>query len=207
MNPTYEDQYLSLHPTKEVVYRDIYNFNVLNKSVGADLTTLLTNGISNPKTLLIVPILSASSSTATTNNSGILTGVSGLTSPFSTEGGTTSPLLAISEFNVQISGLNVFPANYKYDYEAFLNELARQGVNGGITTGLSSGLIGQHDFEHGYRFYVVDLSRRLPLDDTVAKSIQILGKNESQKIVDYYTFIEYERRVTLDLQTGAIIQV
>lgn len=204
MNPVFEDQYLSLNPTKEIVYRDIYNFNVIKKQGGGDITTLLTNGITNPKTLLLIPVVNGD--TAGTNGAAAF---SPLSSPFASEPATTSPLLAIKEFNVQVSGLNIYPANIRYDYETFLSELSKTGVNGGTTTGLASGLIGQHDFQTAYRFYLVDLSRRLPLDDTVAKSIQIQGTLNvpNTKYVDLYCFIEYERRITLDMATGAIIQV
>lgn len=201
MNPTFEDQYLSLHPTKEVVYRDIYNFNIIKKSAGGEITTLLTNAITNPKSVLLVPILNGS----TAGNNATVTGVNALQSPFASEPATTSPLLAISEFNISVSGINCFPANFKYDYEAWLNELSKTGVNGGLTAGLASGLLSQNDFQTGYRFYYVDLSRRLPLDDSVAKSIQVLGTNASTKEVDYYCFVEYQRSITIAMDTGAIV--
>lgn len=116
MNPTFEDQYLSLHPTKEVIYNDIYNFNIFGKTAGGSLQTSLTNAITNPKTLLVVPVLNGS----TAGNNATVTGITPITSPFASEPGTTSPLLAISEFNVQVSGQNMFPANFKYDFDAFL---------------------------------------------------------------------------------------
>lgn len=197
MNPTFEDQYLSLHPTKEIVYRDIYNYNFYGKGAGADITTLINNAITNPKTLLIVPLLNATSNSPNT--------LSAIQSPYTTEPCTTSPLAVIKQFNVQVSGVNIYQANFQYDFEEFLNEVSKTGINGGLTTGLSSGLIGQKEFQFGYRFYLVDLSRRLPLDDSVAKAIQIIGQNASDATMDYYTFIEIQKAITLDLQTGALI--
>ena len=176
MNPTYEDQYLSLNPRKEVIYRDIYNYNALNVSAGASFTTLLTNGITNPKCLVIIPILNGSTAG---NNANTL--FPPHQSPFTSEPATTSPLLAIQNFNVQVSGINLFPQNQTYDFDQFMTELKNaNAINGGITTDLTSGLIGEAEFSSGYRYYVADLSRRLPLDDSVPKSIQIIGTNEQR---------------------------
>ena len=198
MSPTYEDQYLTLNPTKEVIYRDLYNYNIIGVGAGSTFTQLLTNGITNPKAVVVIPMLNGS----TAGNNATVYPMTPYQSPFATEPATSSPLLAIQNFNVMVSGINLFPQNQQYDFDQFLNELSSiNAVNGGKSTGLTSGLIGEFEFNTGYRYTVADLSRRLPLDDSVPKSIQLIGVNVSTKIVDYFCFIEYQRSITIDLQT------
>ena len=203
LNPTFEDQLLSLHPTKDVVYRDIYQYTITGVTTGGSINQLLTNGISNPKALIILPFISG---TAGATGNATTPTLSPYQSPFTSEPHTTSPYLSISDFNIQISGINLWNENKNMDWDMFLNEIKGiNAVNGGLTQGLTSGLIGEADFSSGYRYYVADLSRRLPLEDTVAKSIQVIGKNNSAKTVDYFCFIEYQRSITIDMATGAII--
>jgi hypothetical protein len=76
-------------------------------------------------------------------------------------------------------------------------------INGGLDTGLTSGLIGYREWANNYRYYVVDLSRRLAGDNT-PKSVTFMGLNASEFTVDYYCFIEYERHLELDVESGHI---
>lgn len=198
LNPTFEDQYLSLQPTKTIRYTDLYQYQITAQT--GTFNALVTNGLVAPKTVIVIPYLNKASNTT-------LTGYPVYQSPFTTEPGTTSPFCAISNFNVQVSGLNLFAQNQSYDYEQFLTEVSPQNsINGGRSTGVASGLISYQDWQHGYRYYVADVSRRLPLDDTVPKSIQISGTVNCSKTVDLLVFIEYERSITFDMATGAVIE-
>lgn len=198
MNPVAEEQYLSLNRTKKIVYRDIYQYTVPTVATNTTINQLITNGISNPKTIVIIPIFAAASNpvSATVN-------LSPYQSPFASEPATTSPLAAIGDFNIQLAGVNIFQQNIQYDWELFVNELKGvNALNGGLVNGLTSGLITEYDFSMMYRYYVVDVSRRLAAEDLVPKSIQILGKNLTRLTMDYYIFVEVEKSITIDLQTG-----
>jgi hypothetical protein len=199
MNPTYESQYISLHPTKSIVYEDIYNYVIQSVPAGSSFNQLITNGITDIQTVWVLPYLSASANSSTA-------GVSPIQSPFATEPSTTSPLLAITSFQIQVAGLNLFQQDYTYDFQTFADEVASMyAVNGGMTTGLTSGLIGFDAFQQGYRVYCANASRRLPLDNSVPKSVQILGTNASTVAVDYYCFVTFNRKLTVDTRTGAIV--
>lgn len=201
-DPSYEEKYLSLERFKTVEYTDIYQFLVPQISTGTQFTNLLTNGIVNPKRVVIIPILSG---TAANNTSG---SVSELQSCYSGVPACSAPLAAITAFNVALSGINVFQSNLNYDYECFLNEVCRAGsINGGLSTGMMSGLIDQYAWQTLYRFYTVDLSRRLGGDESVPKSVQITGTNATTKTLDLYTFIEYGRKVKIDVLTGALTAI
>jgi hypothetical protein len=229
MNPSMEEQYLSLNRTKKIVYRDIYQYQT-DINGQADFNVLLTNGIPNPKFIVCIPMIRGASNSAITNAGGgnapytvgsggnIVGFIQNTTvadppvqavalptyqSPFATEPATTSPLIAFTNFNIQIAGQNMFIQNQLYDFEQFTNELQSvNAINGGLVTGLTSGLISETDFQYMYRYYICDVSRRLPAEDRVPKSVQILGKNQSTQPITLFTFIEFEKEIEVDLITG-----
>jgi hypothetical protein len=214
MNPQMEEQYLSLNRTKKIVYRDIYQYQT-DVDAGQTFNVLLTNGIPNPKFIVCIPTLrqSAAGAFGVGNISGVIAnGAAAPTdgvpcpafqSPFTTEPATTSPLIALRDFNIQIAGQNMFIQNQLYDFSVFTDELQSvNAINGGLVTGLTSGLISETDFQYMYRYYICDVSRRLPAEDAVPKAVQILGKNTSLQPITIFTFIEHEKQIDIDLITG-----
>lgn len=203
-------RYLSLQPTKHVVYRDIFQYQV-DVDAGSTFNSLLTNGIANPKALIVIPYIQQSANlagikTPGTSGDGMLNKTPVWQSPFSSEPGTTSPYVTLSDYNVQLAGVNVYTSNYKYDFESFRNELARiNGINGGVVDGLTSGLIGYEDFLINKRYYVTDLSRRIKAEDAVPKSIQISGKNDSSVAITLFIFLEFERQINIALDSGLLL--
>lgn len=194
LHPAMEDELLTLNPTKLIRYKDIYQYTISGTQASGSFNQLLTNGLARPQTLIICPF----SSTA-------VSGVSALNSPFSSAPATCDPYFLVNNFNVQVSGVNVFTQNLDYSFVEFQNELGRiNAVNGNASIGLTSGLIDQHDYEHGYGYIVVDLSRTLNLDDPVPKSILVYGSNNSTLPATYYCFVEYIRMVNINLATGDI---
>ena len=218
-NPPFESSYLS-SPVKVIKYTDIYQYQVLAIPGGQQFNNLLTNGIANIKSVLILPFYSGTFSTAPlftpnatgfpsaislSSNTGFNTGVSVFQSPFDPAGtGPTSPLVFLTNFNVQVSGQNAIYNVEKYSFEQFNNQLYGQNsVNGGLTDGLTSGLIGRKQFDMEYCYYYVNVERMLPAEETVPKSIQILGTNLSSRAIDLYCFIEYGMEIKIDAMTGA----
>ena len=213
-NPIFEQAYLS-SPVKQIKYTDVYQYQVLSVSAGQTFNNLLTNGIANIKSILIVPFYSSSGSIApiapattgvsTSTNSGFVSGLPVFQSPFDPAGtGPTSPMCWLSNFNVQISGQNAIYNTQKYNFEQFNNQLYGQNaVNGGLTDGLCSGLVDRQKFDMNYSYYYVNVERMLPVEMSVPKSVQILGQNLTSKYLDLYCFIEYGVEVSIDSLTGA----
>lgn len=193
-NPVYEQAYLS-SPVKRVVYTDIYQYQVLSVSAGASFNNLITNGIAGIKSVLVLPFFTTAANAA----------VPPLQSPFDTAGGgTTSPLVPLTNFNVVVSGQNMLYNTQKYGYEQWLhNTYGCNAVNGGLTDGITSALINQLDWETLYSYYYVNCSRMLPVEESVPKSVSIIGTNLSAKAIDLYVFIEYQVEVSIDVLTGA----
>jgi len=216
-NPVFEQAYLS-SPIKQIKYTDIYQYQVLGIGSNQNFNNLLTNGIANVKSVLILPFYSTNSSSTApvstgpagytascSTNTGFLNGTPVFQSPFDPAGtGPTSPMCWISNFNVQVSGQNAIYNLEKYNFEQFNNQLYGQNaVNGGLTDGITSGLIDRQRFDMEYSYYYVNIERMLPVEMSVPKSIQILGQNYSSKYLDLYCFIEYGVEISIDALTGA----
>ena len=196
MNPMVESAYIS-QSIKSVEYSDYYQYLVQNIAGGGsgNINALITNGISGLKSCLVIPSINP----AANQN------VNPLTSPYDTfGGGTTSPLAHISNFNILVSGQNAIYQNQSYTYQAFFNRLAGQNsINGAQIDGLSSSLISQCDFENSMCYYYVDISRGLPIEASVPKSVVLVGTNNHLLAMDYYVMLEYSARMSLSIISGS----
>lgn len=210
MSPIAEQRYLSLTPTKKIVYNDLFQYSFTGVASGQTFSFLVTNGIPNIRGVLVVPLLPKASngvaSTYPTTTALAGTTASSLLSPFSTTGGTPDPI-SLTNFQIQISGKNLFINNLQYDYETFYEQVVSSNqLNGSLTTSLSSGLIGFAEFENLYRYYYGNASRSIPSEDGVAKAVQVSGVNNSPQTIDFMVFIEFERQIVVDVRTGARVQ-
>lgn len=196
MNPMREEEYLA-ERTKVIRYKDIFQYQFLNQS--GSFNFLVSNGISGLSEIVVVPFI-ASTYNGTAGASGAFSPVR---SPFCSEPATCSPLMWFNNFNIQISGVNVFTNNEQYGYEQFANELYGVGsINGGLVDGLTSGLISQTAFYNNYGYLVADVARRLPEDRRTPKSVQISGTILSAVPVDLYVFCVFEKSITIDVYSG-----
>ena len=198
-NPPFEQAYLS-SPIKNVAYTDIYQYQVLNVGAGGNFNNLLTNGLANIKSVLILPFYTS----IVPAGAGALA-LPVYQSPFDPAGtGPTSPLCLLTNFNVVVSGQNAIYNTERYSFEQFNNKLyGVNAVNGGMTDGLTSGLINSLGFEMEYCYYYVDVSRMLPVEESVPKSVQIVGQNASAQPINMWCFVEYGMNVSIDILTGA----
>jgi hypothetical protein len=194
-NPTFERAYLS-SPVKSIKYTDVYQYQTTAVS-NTPFNSLITNGIAGIKSVLILPFHKAATVGTPT--------LSPWQSPFDPAGaGPTSPLCLMTNFNVVVSGQNMLYNTQRYAFEQFNNQLyGVNAVNGGLTDGLTSGLINSLGFEMEYCYYYVDVSRMLPVEETVPKSVQIIGTSQSAIDLDLIVFIEYGCSVDIDILTGA----
>ena len=201
MTPQAEQMYLSKQSTKTIKYSDFLSFQTLNIGVGANYNTILTNSIARARRIIgVVQIAAAFNSAGTAGT------IAPANSPFSSCPNTTAAG-SITNYNILVSGANLYQQNLNYGVEHFVQELRKTGsMNGGMSLGMSSGLLDQLDYEAGYRFLVSDLSRcPSEASDNISKSIQVIGTNSSKYPIDILWFLEFEREVTIDLQTGSLI--
>jgi hypothetical protein len=200
-NPVFEASYLS-SPVKKVDYTDIYQYLINSVSANnGQINSLVSNGIAGIQSVLVVPFFSTVASVA--GNTGI--SVPQIQSPFDTAGtGTTAPLALLTNFNVVIAGQNMIYNTQRYAYEQFMNQLYGQyAINGGQTDGLASGLINSLSFETSQCFYYVRCDRMLPVEESIPKSVSIIGQNTSAYALDLFVFVEYSQSISIDCLTGA----
>lgn len=228
MNPLAETRFLELTPTKKVLYEDIFQFYFPNQAPAAPINVLVSNGIPNIKHVIVVPLLSSSggSGGATATNTGNTNGVSQqyvwagpvggattaigavsqltstLLSPYSTTGATPDPII-LDNFQILISGTTLFQQQLQYGFEDFYEQMVSiNQLNGSLTTGLGSGLIGYKEWQYSQRYYVGNASRILPSEEGMARSVQIQCTNLCSQPIDLMVFVTYEKAITINMATG-----
>jgi len=194
LEPQIVNDYISNYKNQAVYYKDVLQFVLPNVGPNTTFTYQLANGIVNAKRLIIIPFYHDDNNYIPFEP----------TSPFSSAPGTVAPQTTLKDFNVMISNMNVFQRNITYSYENFIQEISPcNAIAGGLDVAHTSGMIGYHEWTQNYRYYVVDLSRRLAGDNT-PKSLTVMGTNASKWVSDFYMFVEYERHLSLDIESGHI---
>lgn len=204
MSPLSEQRMLAMSPQKRIVYNDIFQFSFPNQSTNSPFNILVTNGIPNIRSVLVLPMLPAASNG--TAAAGAVRS-SSILSPFSTSPASPDPFI-IQNFQIQLSGKNLFINQLQYDYEEFVEQLlCSNQFNGSLTTGMASGLVSKRDFQSLYRYYYGNCSRSLPSEQGVSKSVQIQGTILSPLAtsVDLMVFVEFEKSISVDIRTGAVL--
>ena len=129
-----------------------------------------------------------------------------MNSPFTTEPATCSPYCPITNLNIMLSGSCVYQQNKMYSYQNFLEEVRGDGnINGGLSVGLSSGLINQIMHDSNYGFIVCNLTRHKGEEDSISKSCTLMLTNASQWSLDLLCIIEYEKTISVDVEIGSIV--
>lgn len=198
----------------QIYYKDVIAF-VFKAEPNAQFTHQLANGLVNAKRLIMIPFYhddtTGAAPPADTGTTQLrLQGTApicpyGPTSPYDSAPGTTAPMATLVDFQVLVSNMNCFQRGLTYGFDTFLQEV--QGVNsinGGLFMGLQSGQVDYYKWTNNYRYYVVDISRRLAGDNT-PKSITIQGRSTAALNIDFHVYVEYERHLTLDVMTGHVI--
>ena len=193
-SPLFEAAYLS-NNIKKIVYKDIYQYLVPNVATGANINSLITNGIASIANVIAVPFYTA---TANAN-------INPIQSPFDNTGaGNTSPYCYLGNFQYVISGSNAIYSTERFTYEQYCQQLSGlYSINGNMSDGLMSGLISKQGFEQNLCYYAVDCGRALAIEKTVPKSINLQALNYSAKALDVYIFVEYHTSVSIDLLSGS----
>jgi len=182
----------------KLYYNDVYSFNFTTSGTG-QIVQLITSGISNPQYLILVPFRSQ------TPAGGAIAGITQLQNPMDTAPGTTAPYPLLTNFNVQVDGVNVFQQDKRYEFEQFSDECSRiMALNGGAfsSDGVSSGLINSYMWSNAYSYYVADLSRRPEHQDNTPKSVQVLFTTPIA--LNCIVFVGFNKMRSINLKTGEL---
>ncbi|ETL41593.1 hypothetical protein L916_07472 [Phytophthora nicotianae] len=139
-------------------------------------TWTVTNGIANPKKLIMQPVIT----NVTPGSSSLPDVINPFRSPFSTIPATTSPFAAL--------------------------QMSKSGVDGGLDDVTNAGLLSQRLWESLYRFVAVDIGRRLPSEDGASKSIIVSGTNNTNYALTIYDHILREVVASVDTAMGIVSQ-
>jgi hypothetical protein len=200
LQPARALSYIQENRSKYIEWDDIYAAQVTGVGANSSFNYNITNSLPGIKAMVIIPFISGTVNGIDNTNTN--SAFSPCRSPFTTEPSTTSPLLSLTNFNVQLAGENVLANNINYAFEEFIEQLApANSLNGGQSLGLTSGLIDQYAFQNVYRYYYVDLSRRSK-DDVGNKGITIVGQNNNLLAIDLFCFVIHKKSASLDVETG-----
>ncbi len=155
----------------------------------------INSGVPNPRFVRVYPFFTGKGTSSITN---LPTTYNPLMSIVSTEGATTSPMAQLTNFNVYVGNKSCFQDPQMYDYENFLYETSKLGLDGGMNSLQSSGLINSILWERLYRYYCCDVSRRLPSEDGNLKSIQVQATNATKCKMSLIVDVFSEREYTVD---------
>ena len=195
LNPEFEASYIS-SPIKEVYFKDLQHYQLSNVAADTAFNHLITSGTANLCSILIIPQFTAEAHSTTA--------LTPTLSPFDT-GVYPSPLATVGAFNVRVAGEPVFNEDQRYDRDLFLEEIkGARSINGGLTAGLASGMLSRVEYQAAPYIYV-NLNRGDPISKGIPKSVQISGTNLSAKACSYHIFLEYSRKVSVDVLTGQYI--
>lgn len=192
------DRALTTKKTIRYNERFVTQFNIGDTS---QVNLTLTPGISNPKRVILYPYFTGAGSSG---NGGFLTNP--LISPFDSAPATTSPFAALKDLQLYVGNVPMFQSPITLDYDSFLNEVAQQGLDGGLVDQQASGLLSQRLWNQLYRFYTCDIGRRMGSEDGCSKSVQVQCTNATKCPVTVIAIIWYEREITVDTASGQITQ-
>ena len=196
MNPSLEQAYISAGSNRKVTYDDIYSFTIRGVDPNDNVNQLITSGIRGIKSILVVPMLSASANG----------GVSEFQSVQSSCGGGDVALLsALTNFNVQVGGVSQLAQNARYGYELFNEQITEvNSINAGQMDGLTSGLISKRGWEQKLGYVYMQVNRGTELEKSSPKSVQLQFQSINAKKMDYHVFISYETSINLDVGLGVL---
>jgi len=197
MSPSLAGAYVSANSSKRITYTDVYQFKISDVTAGSTENRLITSGIRGIRSVLMIPMSPSASNGGVPEHASVLSDCGG---------GPSSLLAQVTNFQVQIGGVNQIESGGRYEWEIFNNYVyGVNAVNGGMSDGLTSGLVGQSDWARKYLYYYVDCNRGTDLERDTPKSVQIQFQNISAKTQDYYVYVEFENSFALDVGTGSIV--
>jgi hypothetical protein len=195
--PSAESKLIS-NPSKKMFFEDYNQYFIKNVGSGNSFNELLSSGIANAKSLLLIPYFTSSANSSSNPLSPLLS---------TWDSKHPSPMAYINNFQVKVAGANVFSEGRRYTRQTFIdNVLGAKGINSGLSSidGMASGLLSFSDWELA-PYYYVNLSRTDEVNAKIPKSISVEGTNISEKAVDYLVFVCYQREMTIDVLTGQIM--
>lgn len=194
------DRALTQKKRCRILERFVTTVNIAKTS---SVNVTLSPGLSNPRRLIMCPVLYGNGS----NDD--ITGALAFPelSPFDIAAcGGSSAFASLQQVQCLVGGQPMFQQPVSQDYEMFLQEFAQCGLDGGLNSENNSGLLSQRLWNQHYRLMTVDIGRRINGDDGASKSIQLQANNPCNLDMRLICIIWYEKEITVDTAMGTIQQ-
>ena len=196
------DRALSMKKTIRFNERFVTSFPLAAN--GGNFNGTLSPGITNPQRVILLPYLTGSAA----GTAGLTSfAVNPLLSPWDIAGcGGSSPFAGLKDLQIVVGGQPMWQSPQQFQYENFVQEVAQQGVDGGIVSQTNSGLLNQRLWNQLYRYYTCDVSRRMGADDGASKAVQLSCSNATTAPMTVIAMIWYQREITIDTAMGSVNQ-
>ena len=171
-----------------------YQQSEFDLAAGASKTVTLSPGIAGVKDVLLAPYY--------TTINGVT--VSPWNSSFDSAPATTSPMATIRDLQVMVGNVPIFNNPVTMDADMFLQEIASNGIEGGQVNELSSGLLSSKLWNEWYRYYYVNVGRRMDTDDGCSRSVIVQAANATTLPMKVLAFVHYNKEVSIDTNTGQV---
>lgn len=159
---------------------------------------MISSGIVNSRYLLMVPSLQASEN-----------GVDKVLPEHSSLYPCSSPAaphFIPTNFQISVAGSPLFTTPLNSLDEYLENDVfSFNSINGNLSTGLTSNTITRENWMEANNYLCFDLSRRLPSEDSLPKSIAVSFSNTYNKDIKMTCFIVYEKQTSIDVETGRLL--
>lgn len=189
MSPEAEKQYLA-EPVKTFRHLEVQAVRVPAEPVDSNVSRLITNSLSRLRKLVILPFYSDA-----------------MTSPFTNfaSGSLSSPYAHLKNFNVQISGIPVYPQPLNRNTE-FYRELLADTLNGGIVhSQVNTCQISEYAYQRLGGAIIVDISRHDAATDDMAQSVLLEYQYAGKVACELLVYCYYEKEVSINAELGNLV--
>jgi len=188
-------------PKKTITYKDFYVDTiptVANASGGSQVSKLFVANLAHVRQIYVIPYFAVGASTTATQVSRSLV----------SSAPTTCSFCRLSNFQVQIGGVNVLNENIQLSNQFYENSMlqALALVNGNAhESELISGLVTKSMFQRCYNVYTLDLKRVADeVQDDVLKSFMLNFKIDTKGAYEFVVLVTYDNSVTIDRIGGSV---
>ena len=195
-------------PAFKMLYRDYFVDTITSVQQGSNVSRLYNVQLSRPRTMYIVPFLSASNLGSAVKSAQVVPYQS-LTSSAPT---TCSPC-KLRNFQLMCGGSPMFITPLQFGHEFYNNSalqlLAKSVANGNsYKSQFISGLVSRRMFDLAYGVYAFNVEKVPSVEqDNQQKSFQVTFTVETNAVnyaYDFLLIMDYECEMYLDRQTGTI---
>lgn len=201
IQPALALDYISSNSSKSILYDGLLYNTFTNITAGGNFSQLIQSGVTNIKSVLIVPLISAST-VLELGPPVVYLGFGAYKSPFDPVGGVGGHPISLQNFQVAVGGTNQLATSLDFTYENFIEQLSKFNKQSSSEYGVESGLWSR-EFWNNNRVYLVNV-RSTEDDLNTPRNIVISFRNNSLVTIDISVFVVYEDKMVLNVSTGII---